>query len=94
MDLYCCESSANEVKAYDDPTLLQDRVLRNLLKTEDRYVLPYTSCFAVQQEVTPEMRKIVAEWMMEVRTPAQLIRIYIYNSNFVTLKISKFVMLI
>lgn len=67
MDLYCCESSENEAKAYDDPTLLQDRVLKNLLKTEDRYVLPYTSCFAVQKEVTPEMRKIVAEWMMEVR---------------------------
>lgn len=68
MDLYCCESSANEVKAYDDPTLLQDRVLKNLLKTEDRYVIPYTSSFTVQQEVTPEMRKIVAEWMMEVRS--------------------------
>lgn len=67
MDLYCCESSENEVKAYDDPTLLQDRVLKNLLKTEDRYVIPYTSCLTVQQEVTPEMRKIVAEWMMEVR---------------------------
>lgn len=67
MDLYCCESSANEVKAYDDPTLLHERVLKQLLKIEDRYVIPYTSCLTVQQEVTPEMRKIVAEWMMEVR---------------------------
>lgn len=67
MDLYCCEQSAeNETKAYDDPTLLQDRVLKNLLKTEDRYVLPYPASFVVQKEVTTEMRKIVAEWMMEV----------------------------
>lgn len=66
MDLYCCETTENEVKAYDDPTLLQDRVLKNLLKIEDRYVLPYTASFTIQQEVTCEMRKIVAEWMMEV----------------------------
>lgn len=66
MNLYCCETTENEVKAYDDPTLLQDRVLKNLLKTEDRYVLPYTASFTVQPEVTSEMRKIVAEWMMEV----------------------------
>lgn len=67
MDLYCCETTENEIKAYDDPTLLQDRVLKNLLKTEDRYVLPFPASFAVQLEVTPEMRKIVAEWMLEVR---------------------------
>lgn len=66
MDLYCCESADNEIRAYDDPTLLQDRVLRNLLKTEDRYVLPFNASLAVQKEVTAEMRKIVAEWMMEV----------------------------
>lgn len=67
MDLYCCETAENETKAYDDPTLLQDRVLKNLLKTEDRYVLPYPASLVVQKEVTAEMRKIVAEWMMEVR---------------------------
>ncbi|CAH1160223.1 unnamed protein product [Phaedon cochleariae] len=66
MDLYCCEIAENENKAYDDPTLLQDRVLKNLLKTEDRYVLPYPASLSVQKEVTAEMRKIVAEWMMEV----------------------------
>lgn len=67
MDLLCCELSAErETKAYDDPTLLQDRVLRNLLKTEDRYVVPYPTSFELQTEVTYSMRKIVAEWMLEV----------------------------
>ncbi|CAG9854151.1 unnamed protein product [Phyllotreta striolata] len=66
MDLYCCETAENETKAYDDPTLLQERVLKNLLKTEDRYTLPYPASLDVQKEVTAEMRKIVAEWMLEV----------------------------
>ncbi|XP_060532039.1 G1/S-specific cyclin-D2-like [Cylas formicarius] len=68
--LFCCENpstSQNEIRTIDDPTLLQDRVLKNLLKTEDRYTLPYPANFAgIQHEVTPQMRKIVAEWMMEV----------------------------
>ncbi|KAK9886883.1 hypothetical protein WA026_019141 [Henosepilachna vigintioctopunctata] len=67
MDLVCCEISENENRAYDDPTLLQDRVLINLLKTEERYALVCTTTFrSVQTEVTIQMRKVVAEWMMEV----------------------------
>lgn len=69
MDLLCCEqASLVENVAYDDPTLLTDRVLVNLLRTEDNYSPACTSFPAVQDEVTPEMRKIVAEWMMEVRS--------------------------
>lgn len=68
MDLLCCEQTTTEnIKAYDDPVLLKDRVLKNLLKTEDRYTLACTTFSKVQYEVTPEMRKMVAEWMMEVR---------------------------
>lgn len=66
MDLLCCEISSAENKAYDDPILLKDRVLKNLLSTEDRYTLNCTSFPSVQHEVTADMRKIVAEWMMEV----------------------------
>ncbi|KAL3267414.1 hypothetical protein HHI36_011543 [Cryptolaemus montrouzieri] len=67
MDLVCCEIPENENKAYDDPTLLQDRVLINLLKTEERYALVCTTTFSsVQTEVTRQMRKVVSEWMMEV----------------------------
>ncbi|XP_044748808.1 G1/S-specific cyclin-D2-like [Coccinella septempunctata] len=68
MDLVCCEiAENNENKAYDDPTLLEDRVLLNLLKTEDRYALVCTASFVtIQSEVTQQMRKVVSEWMMEV----------------------------
>lgn len=67
MDLLCCESSESECRAYPDPVLLNDeRVLQNLLKTEERYT-PCRPYFGrVQQELTPEMRKIVGEWMLEV----------------------------
>ncbi|XP_030745816.1 G1/S-specific cyclin-D2-like [Sitophilus oryzae] len=66
--LLCCEqSSQTDLRALRDPALLHDRVLRNLLKAEDRYALPCPRSFAsVQPEITPAMRKIVAEWMMEV----------------------------
>lgn len=67
-DLLCCESSSVvENRAYVDPILLNDkRVLRNLLKTEERYTLQTVNFLNAQKEVTPAMRKIVTEWMMEV----------------------------
>ncbi|KAK9299384.1 hypothetical protein QLX08_007558 [Tetragonisca angustula] len=67
MDLLCCETTDTECRAYADPVLLDDdRVLQNLLKTEERYS-PSTSYFeCVQTEVSPPMRKVVAEWMLEV----------------------------
>ncbi|GLH01772.1 G1/S-specific cyclin-E [Gryllus bimaculatus] len=66
MDLLCNETEC-DCKAYPDPVLLGDeRVLQNLLRTEERYAPSgsYFSC--VQSEITPEMRTIVAEWMLEV----------------------------
>lgn len=68
MDLLCCEQTSAAKKAHDDPVLLTDRVLKNLLKTEDRYALACATFSKVQYEVTPEMRKMVAEWMMEVKS--------------------------
>lgn len=68
MDLLCCETTQNnECRAYSDPALLNDeRVLQNLLKTEERYA-PSSSYFeCVQRDISPLMRKIVAEWMLEV----------------------------
>ncbi|CAG5076354.1 Similar to CCND2: G1/S-specific cyclin-D2 (Gallus gallus), partial [Cotesia congregata] len=68
MDLLCCEiTEETECHAYPDPALLgDDRVLQNLLKTEERYA-PSSSYFeCVQKDITPLMRKIVAEWMLEV----------------------------
>lgn len=68
MDLYCTEKAENENVAYDDRHLLHDRVLKRLLKDEDRYCIQYchNDLRTVQTEVNVHMRKVVAEWMMEV----------------------------
>lgn len=68
MDLLCCETTAeNETRAYHDPNLLSDdRVLQNLLRAEERNSLPSNAFPSVQTEVNEHMRKIVAEWMLEV----------------------------
>ena len=72
MDLLCCETtSAAGCTAYPDPALLaDDRMLLNLLRSEERYA-PSASYFGcVQRDISPLMRKVVADWMLEVSPPA------------------------
>ncbi|XP_026272813.1 G1/S-specific cyclin-D2-like [Frankliniella occidentalis] len=67
MDLLCCESGIEtECRAYPDPALLNDdRVLLNMLGQEEKYT-PTTAFFTcVQKDVTPQMRAIVSNWMLE-----------------------------
>lgn len=54
--------------ARPDPIFLNDRCLTNLLKAEEKYGAAgeHGSYFVGQKDITPDMRKIVAEWMMEV----------------------------
>lgn len=66
MDLLCCETTMKENRGYSDPTLLEDRVLQNLLQKEERYAPNRTYFESVQWDLSPNMRKIVAEWMLEV----------------------------
>lgn len=66
MDLLCIEVEC-EPRAYGDPVFLDDdRVLSNLLLSEDRYLL--SSCYfkCLQTELKTYMRRIVASWMLEV----------------------------
>lgn len=50
-----------------DPTFLKDRCLKNLLTSQKRYKTPSCAYFnTVQKTLTPQMRKIVAEWVIEV----------------------------
>ncbi|XP_070579947.1 G1/S-specific cyclin-D2-like isoform X3 [Ptychodera flava] len=65
MDLFCCEVEQSK-RAYEDPVLLKDsRVLTNLLEREEKYFL--SSCyFKWQTDLKPFMRKMVADWMLEV----------------------------
>lgn len=50
--------------AIDDPIFLDDRCLQNLLKTEDKFITPYFK--TIQNDITPNMRKVVTEWMIGV----------------------------
>lgn len=77
MDLLCCETGVEiECRAYADPVLLNDeRVLLNMLGQEEKYTpsTPFFSC--VQKDVTPQMRTIVSNWMLEVKASAVAILI-------------------
>lgn len=54
-------------KAKRDPIFLDDRCLENLLKSEDNsYRKPISYFNSVQKDVTPAMRKMVAQWIIEV----------------------------
>ncbi|XP_075211577.1 G1/S-specific cyclin-D2-like [Lycorma delicatula] len=68
VDLLCCEPVLGlECKAYNDPNLLNDdRVLKNLLNREERYVTSSSYFQCLQADLTPSMRRIVADWMLEV----------------------------
>lgn len=64
-------SSSGMAKLYSnacaDPTFLKDRCLKNLLTSQKRYNTPSCAYFnTVQKTLTPQMRKIVAEWVIEV----------------------------
>lgn len=64
--LLCCEVETIR-RAYPDANLLNDRVLRAMLKAEETCA-PSVSYFkCVQKEILPSMRKVVATWMLEVR---------------------------
>ncbi|BFG00031.1 G1/S-specific cyclin-D2 [Drosophila madeirensis] len=53
--------------AIGDPTFKSDRCLENALKAEEKHQHIVETYFrTVQRDITPAMRKIVVEWMMEV----------------------------
>ncbi|XP_060663526.1 G1/S-specific cyclin-D2 isoform X1 [Drosophila nasuta] len=59
---------ANAHLVVNDPTFKTDRCLENALKTEEKHQQQITKTYfqTIQKDITPPMRKIVAEWMMEV----------------------------
>lgn len=68
MDELVCLESARECRAAVDPILVEDdRVLHNLLRMEERYLINSKLFECVQRnEITPDNRRTVAEWMLEV----------------------------
>lgn len=68
MERLVCMESSRVNRAFEDPVLLNDkRVLQNLLSAEDKYVPPACYFNCVQTDIRPFMRKMVSEWMAEVR---------------------------
>lgn len=66
MELLCCEGPRVRY-AYQDPVLLRDdRVLRNLLTCDDKYIPSCRYFNIVQKEIEPHMRRMVTTWMLEV----------------------------
>nr|P50755.1 RecName: Full=G1/S-specific cyclin-D1 [Xenopus laevis]CAA61664.1 cyclin D1 [Xenopus laevis] len=65
MELLCCEVDTIG-RAHLDRNLITDRVLQTMLKAEETSCpsMSYFKC--VQKEILPNMRKIVATWMLEV----------------------------
>ena len=56
-------------KAEVDPSLIEDhRVFRNMINTEDFYVSDNNYFENVQKEIKLPMRKLVTDWMLEVRS--------------------------
>ena len=63
--LLCVEPEKLSHSFYDRTLLLDDRVLQNLLAAEDQ-CLPNFSYFDFQPEIKPHMRKVLANWMLDV----------------------------
>jgi hypothetical protein len=60
--------------ACEDQTFLKDRCLKNLLTSQKRYTTPSCDYFnTIQKPLTPQMRKIVAEWVIEVSSNIALV---------------------
>ncbi|XP_050439021.1 G1/S-specific cyclin-D2-like [Adelges cooleyi] len=66
MDLLCCESPSASVAQKDPALLSDDRVFNTMLKTEARYLPKPDYLRLMQKEITPDLRKIVVDWMWEV----------------------------
>ena len=65
-------------RAYRDPVILEDtRVFQNMLDIEEFYVAASNYFQNTQTEIKPHMRKIVTDWMLEVRKYYKFLYIYL-----------------
>jgi len=80
--LVCEEGDWSLRQSFRDPVLVEDdRVLENLLATEDHYTLS-SSYFRFQEDIQPYMRKTVAKWMLEVIDQTMNNSLYILIAKF------------
>ena len=71
MELLCCETQADfPVISRSDRSLLDDdRVIANLLDSEMHFAIGKSYFDTFQNEIKPEMRRILITWMSEVSLP-------------------------
>lgn len=62
----CCESATKSVAQKDPVLLLDDRVFNTMLQSEIRCMPVADYMETVQEDLTPDLRKIVVDWMWEV----------------------------
>lgn len=74
MDLVCGENYdktnflSKKCTTIHDPVIHDDeRVLHNLLVTQNRYVIKTSYFKCLQTDLDVQMREMVANWMLEVR---------------------------
>lgn len=67
------QSTKTYSSACEDKTFLHDRCMKALLKSQLRYPTPSCGYFnTVQKTLTPQMRKIVCEWVIEVSVRSKI----------------------
>lgn len=66
MELLCIEREFEPTASLDGAILDDDRLLHNLICTEERYLITGSYFKCLQTELKPSMREVVANWMLEV----------------------------
>lgn len=66
MDLLCFENDFDPMAPFDTAILDDERLLRNLIQTEERYLITGSYFKCLQTDIKPSMRDVVANWMLEV----------------------------
>ncbi|XP_017489012.1 PREDICTED: G1/S-specific cyclin-D2-like, partial [Rhagoletis zephyria] len=66
MELLCIEREFEPTASLDGAILDDDRLLHNLILTEERYLITGSYFKCLQTDLKPSMREVVANWMLEV----------------------------
>lgn len=66
MDLLCIESHCEPKAIFDSAIIDDDRILANLIFTEEHYLITGSYFKCLQTDLTPNNRFELATWMLEV----------------------------
>ena len=66
MELLCIETEFEPTASFDAAIVDDDRILQNLIITEERYLIAGSYFKCLQTDLKANMRDIVANWMLEV----------------------------